>query len=102
EVEEAERVELLVELFDPCQELLEQVGRAQLARPHAVGQLPRVAFPQLATFGHTFPLSAVTAGPLGPRSLLDGIPVSRRSLKPLAPSRASSSRRTRPRCRRPA
>src|SRR6516162_1637115 len=37
---------------------------------------------RLATFAHVFPLSALRAGPLGPRSLLGGIPASRRSLMP--------------------
>ena len=87
DVEEAERIELLVELLDPRQEVLEHVGGTQLARAHPVGQLPRVALPHLVNFAHAFPLSAVTAGPLGPRSLLGGIPTPRRSLIVPAPRR---------------
>ena len=52
DVEEAERVELVVELLDAREERVEQVDRLQLARAHAVGQLPRVALPQL---GHATP-----------------------------------------------
>ena len=57
EVEEAEGVEPVVELLDPGDEHFEQVDRLQLAGADVVGELPRVAFPQL---GQAFPRSVAT------------------------------------------
>ena len=45
DIEEAERVELLVEPLDSREEAVEQVDGLQLARANGVGQLPGVAFP---------------------------------------------------------
>src|SRR5207245_2002316 len=52
---------------------------------------------RLPTLTHACPLSALRAGPLGPRSLLGGIPASRRSLivarpRPYRPGRSGPSR----------
>ena len=57
DVEEAERVQFLVELLDAREEEIEQVDRFQLARAHTLGELPRVAFPQL---GHVYPRSVAS------------------------------------------
>ena len=49
-----------IELLDAREERVEQLDRLQLARAHVVGELPRVALPQL---GHRCSLSRVRSSP---------------------------------------
>src|SRR5581483_5765409 len=66
-----------------------RAARAPLAAPRDT---------RCATLAHACPLSALRAGPLGPRSLLRGIPAARRSLmlarsRPGGPGRSGPARR---------
>src|SRR5262249_47636529 len=57
-IEVADRVQLPVALLDPFERDVEQLHRPQVTGAHSVGELPRVALPQLA---HASPLASTVS-----------------------------------------